>query len=99
MPFLPSAARKVLSSVQTLFPSGTRHLHGYRGIDKADYDEYAQLVAKQVLNGRVDLAYGVAAGGTVFCIGKQDRGLTDMVFNKNRGEVSRITNLEAHTLS
>jgi hypothetical protein len=71
-PFLPAEARGQIGSICSLFPGGISKLKGFRDVEGADREEYAKLVARQLLARKVDLAFKVSAGGVIFGVGKKD---------------------------
>ena len=69
---LPQEQRDVVNDIAKMFPGGTEHIRGFRGVDPRDVVEYARLVALQLLAGTVDLAFSVRSGGTIFPVAKRD---------------------------
>ena len=67
LPFLTAEQRVVLSSPTTLCPTLHPGLRHYPGVEARSRHEYARYVALELRRGKVDLAFAVLGGGSVFC--------------------------------
>ncbi|CAE8741020.1 unnamed protein product, partial [Polarella glacialis] len=74
MPCLPEKVRNTIVGEPGIMQGAHAGLNKFPGIKNSDRPEYAKLVAKQLLCGKVSLALSIRGGGTVFGVGKKNSG-------------------------
>jgi hypothetical protein len=71
IPYLPPSVSTVVLSLELLFRGAPPHRLGFRSIGAQDHAEYCKLVYFQLKSRKVDLAFSVNSGGTIFPVGKK----------------------------
>lgn len=89
---LPADLCRVVTDPASLFPSGPPRRSAFPGILRADRAEHGCLVAWQLRCRKVDLSFEIAAGGSVFAVGKKGtRDERDMAWGGSERMRSQAT--------